>query len=711
MHNSVSVSNCIRLLLACCFLAWETGACAQQERILPLAQYERVVILPSDEENKADVRWADYFYRQASNRADKQVKVSAEKTGMSGELTIDVHLLPSETEGYSVDVKKDRISLTASSEQTMLWMVYQCLACMAQSDNRWNAADLEPPLMELVTSKRTFDFQYRSIYSPSLSDPDRVAITDNRHVDYHWGLWGHNLRKVFGGKIPEEAQAVVDGKRTTDQFCFSSEVLADALESYISDSYGEGHGKNTAWFAIMPNDNAHVCMCDRCRQQGNQPNSATPAVTGLLRRLASRFPGHEFYTSAYATTVAPPRQKLPANAGVIISAINLPLQPAAPSGKASEEWRSRLLEWKKVTEHVIVWDYMRNFDDYLTPFPCLGSIRSRLQWFKELGVAGVFYNGSGDDYASFDDVQTYVISSMLKDTDIEPEPYVRSYLHHFYPVCGKLMADYYCTLEKRVKERGCRLEWYEGIGFAAGSYLDPEEFRAFYDTLDRESKKAGEEERARLNKLLTALNFTRLELLRLETDRTEDASTCLELLEGYRLLPGLTVYKEANGRLDDYLEEWNNRLLHAGQKTSGRRVKIAVSEQTEVPDASRPLPMLTDDCHGFAHDYHTHWYISPQKQLRLQLAAPSLRHGKLVLTFLHAPVWKIGQPSAVEVYSKEALLARWKDDGKEPAGFSVTKVEIDVDGDIAGRPLEIRITGGNQPKIACDEIEWYEKDN
>ena len=130
-------------------------------------------------------------------------------------------------------------------------------------------------------------FEYRGIYSPSNADPELMPVTASHHVDYDWGLWGHNLRRVFPGGVPEEALAWVDGQRDENQFCFSSELLFKAVEAYVTDNYGETGGVR---FAIMPNDNGAVCACKACTAAGNTRKVATPSVSRFIRRLAARFP-------------------------------------------------------------------------------------------------------------------------------------------------------------------------------------------------------------------------------------------------------------------------------------------------------------------------------------------------------------------------------------------------------------------------------------
>lgn len=707
MRNSFLVSKFVRLL--CLIVVWGCSVTIYGCRPAGgFGSYKEFAILPLQEEQKADSKWASYLWRQSASRVTDKSCLT-EEAKPDGQFRVYVHIDPSLHADYAVRTEGGKTILTAPTEENMLWLVYQWIARMAEEDTRWQANDLEPAIIGLNDGARSFDFVYRSIYSPSMANPDVQAITANRHVDYHWGLWGHNLRKVFGNdkNIPEAVQAFVAGKRIPTQWCFSSDVLYKAIESYILENYGDGTKAVPSLFAILPDDNHEVCQCDFCQKAGNTSANATPAVTSLLRRLAVRFPAHSFYTSAYATTVTPPATSLPENVGVILSAIDLPLSFATTQGKAYQEWTNLVTRWQKVTQRILVWDYMRNFDDYLTPYPCLGSIQNRLRTYKRLGIWGVFFNGSGDDYSTFDDMQSFVLSSLLKNTELDLPQLVKRYFRRFYPQSGDLLAAYYLSLEELVRNRRATLEWYGGISDAVNAYLSVGEFRQFYTALDRLSKTAGEEERRRLNQLLTALNFTQLELLRSGKNASLQASEFLDLLKGYKSFPNWSRYKEANGWLDEYVAEWQRIRFHAPQK--GNRLSDQAVFMLSL-DGSRtaPVPAWTDGYYGFPQDYHLHWVITSQKEWQLVIPkGQSQRSGRMVLSFLHAPAWKIGSPSEVKVFQGEKLLGSWKA-SSAPDDFSIVKAVVNTKAAGLQGDIKIIITSGHLKKMACDEIEWYE---
>ena len=279
-------------------------------------------ILAADED-ATDTKWAEYLRSQLEHRG-----VSSEKE-LKNTLEIIVDLNPSLEEDYSLLRTKNRLTLKAKDQSSMLWILYQFISWLAQYDSRVDASDLPPALLDMNQSNQgTFMFAYRGIYSPTNCNPDFMAVNASHNVDYDWGLWGHNMKKVLDKTENESIYAWHNGKRDHQQFCFSSDLLYQRLLSFIIDNYGEGSEKKEipkTRFCIMPEDNSIVCLCDQCRQAGNSPSSATPAVTKMLERIATRFPNHLFFTTAYLTTEIPSSKHLPENSGVLISAIDMPL--------------------------------------------------------------------------------------------------------------------------------------------------------------------------------------------------------------------------------------------------------------------------------------------------------------------------------------------------------------------------------------------------
>lgn len=692
-------------------LGMTTAACSAESGVRTFPAYSEYTILPADKKDAKDVKWADYLKRHWQKRSVDKDCVYMGKAADESQLQILVDFDPLLDEDFAVKTRKDEICLTARSVESMLYVLYQFMSAASAEDARFASTDLPPAAFSCkIDTAGTFAFEYRGIYSPANGDADLMPILGTHNVDFDWGLWGHNLRKVFTDGIPTDAKALVDGSRSDEQFCFSSEALYKAYTDFVMDNYGEGNADETVRFAVMPNDNGEVCQCKACRAAGNTESSATPAVSKLVERLAKRFPRHQFFTSSYSTTTTPPAHVFPDNVGVLVSAMSLPLSTKALDGDAGKALEKTIEAWQKVSKHIYVWDYMRNFDDYLTPYPCLHHLQERLRFFRDLGVAGVFYNGSGYDYASFDDMQTYVLARLLVSPDADVDGCVSAYFNKFYPLTSEVLTPYYNELEENAD--GKTLPTYSGIGGMVSAGIDGESFETFWKKLDNVSKRTDVDERRRLNKLLTALNFTRLELLRLQSTPVSQGVVRqrLQLLAGRSAFKNLTDYREANGDLDEYAKQWETSFPWKsveGNVLKGKKLTALSS----VGDETNDVVTLTNGKQGFTTDYHTEWVVTPST-LSLQVGGTEVVSStmRFSLSFLVAPVWHIFAPSAVELWQDGKCVgkAAFSDNSAQP----MTRVEKNVTGSSlrVGTPLEIKVLQAERKgrvTLACDEIEAF----
>ena len=376
---------------------------------------------------------------------------------------------------------------------------------------------------------------------------------------------------------------------------------------------------------------------------------------------------------------------------------------SARAAKAKDRFGQTIQMWQRSTDRVYVWDYMRNFDDYLTPYPCLHALQSRLRYYQQLGIRGVFFNGSGYDYASFDDVQTYVLAQLLLNPEADVDAGIHAYLGATYPVTGQLLEGYYTSLEAAAA--GHVLPWYGGMADAVAAGVDPTALNRFATQLEVASKKADVPERKKINELLTALAYPRLEALRQKAERPADATVAqlTSLLAAHTAFKDMANYREAQGDIDSYLSQW--RLSYPWLGNSGRRPLLGL-RCLEGGAGGQSVKVLGDGRQGFTTDYHTGWYITGAPQLCLLGQGFQRTSVQLSLSFLYAPVWHIYLPSEVSVWQDDTCCGRATvpvaTDGR-------ARVTLPATGLVPLKPIEIRIRQNDQAKgrvtLACDEIE------
>jgi len=671
-------------------------------------EYQTYWIQPDDSNSEDDVKWADYMYEHFKNRvADtKLVSPRNEKPHVTPTLKIKVGTDPAMSHEYSIDVSYDQVTIKGRRRSSTIWLMYQFMAAVAEADERVSDDGLYPPIVKIEKTRGDFAFEYRGFYAPSNMDLDLMPIRASHNIDTDWGLWGHNLRKCFEGEIPLEAQALVDGVRTPKQLCFSSEKLYKAVERYIAENYGE-EPDLAAKFMITPDDNDLVCMCPECKERGNTAYDASPAVTALAKHLAHRFPYHEIFITSYSTTKSIPTYRLPDNMGIMVSSIDFPLTGHQDQLNGFEAIINRC---KKATDIVYVWEYGRNFDDYLTPFPCYAIMAERLKFYRDHGVRGIFINGSGYDYSTFSIMRSYIFSALMINPDAPVSELMSKFLKMYYTTTHDIIFNYYDHMEQLAQHAPQGLKFYGGIQDATNSYLIPEEFEEFYKKLsDRVHTTEGEERRL-LNRLLTGLSFTRLELMRC-SDKMYNKSITAEpiaTLRDHAAYENMKNYREAYGDIDAYLHLWDKldqiKPFATSNLLKGRRLYV----YSDLDNDSDNPSDLTDGLVGFPTDYHTNWLIISKRVLDVEIPADLAKPGrKLTVSTLHAPRWRIAAPSAIKLKIGGNVIASTPVEVPEiePGTTARAMTSIIIPPAATSGKLHLRIeVSANYPKFAVDEI-------
>lgn len=713
MHKSISHSDKLCPLLAgmiciCCLLS----GCRMQARTEMFPSKEGYLITIGEDPTDRDTRWAKYLYEHLKKRANDDEMVAfgvSEKEMWHVIIQID----PTAQEGFRISRKGADIKLTASDDRHMLWLQYQLIKKISKEDPRIDGSDLPPALLNLTDTCGTFAFDYQSIYSPAGLNCDYTGVMGLNNFDDSWGIWGHNLRKVLGDNT-DKVYATIHGKTDDSQLCFSSPEMYTQIEDYIVNNFGE---KGNSRFVIAPDDNPYACTCASCTALGNSEKNATPAVTELVLRLAQRFPKHFFFTTSYLSTQQATDKQLPANAGVMVSAIDFPLRRIDNKDAQEKKFAQQLENWKKVTKNIYIWDYINNFDDYLTPFPILKIAQQRLQFFKKNGASGIFFNGSGYSYSSFDEMRTFVLSALLINPEQVVDDLIRNYLNQEYPVSKKWLSDYYIDLENSAQS-GKKLGLYAGIRESEGTYLNPEKFIKFYDEMGHFVSDAKGKERKKLHEVQTALSFTRLEMGRdhsydtygyakrngKEIQTVPQARKWVTQLKEHKAFSGMEYYNESANEIDYYIKEWEQYILASDIK---KDLFLGITPSSTPKTNKNSLKRLTDGTHGLPDNYHCGWIIFPQEECTIDLPVKGINEsGTVYISFLNLPRHRIYAPQQIEVSRDGASYKKINlspDDYVEKGEMVKAVVPVDLNGT---ELLSIKITGTKKPgaQIGMDEI-------
>lgn len=541
-------------------------------------------------------------------------------------------------------------------------------------------------------------FEYREVYLPETMEENARKFGLN-NVEEDWGIWGHNLGQVLPEKPSLSVYAKKDGNSVKEQYCFMSDHLFDYICEYIDRKYDEDE---TVRFAILPNDNGIVCLCSKCVEEGNTKNNASPAVFNMIARLAERYPNHIFFTSHYYTTKGLPKDTMPSNTGVLISAMDYPFS----GGPTSQEqaFLQTLAEWKGKNDRVYIWDYVNNFDDYFTPYPVFSIMQSRLKQYEEYGVKGVFLNGSGADYSTFSDLKSQVLATMTANPDMDWKNYLRELAQSRYPVTGKLIADFMIAQEDFVTSKAQPLPLYDGVAKARQTYLPEKEFKEFHDSLRELRAQTKGDERKDIDKLLGALAMTRLELNRIDGNLVGNRNYIDDLKSASK---DIKYYNESSWSIENFLSDYMFMLNHAQEVQGKNKLKGATLQAlTGLDPDYRDLSILTDGMLALPSNYHDGNLLNTPAEA-LQIGVPRVPGMKKLRVWLtYNPPYKYNLPRLVRLLAGGVTVGNKVPD--YPADNSGhTYVDFDIPSNRTGSLVVCIFKEPGSHSISVEEIEGF----
>ena len=714
----------MKMILLQTMLLFLFASCGTSHNEDQAIAYDYYVIKKTSEENSV---FASYLFNHLSKRTKEGIVFKEGTPGIPSNKSkiqfIEVAVDEKLNTDYEIIKKENVLTLKANSKKNLYWLYYQYLQALSENDSKINGEDLPPAIISFKDSKKgKFAFTYREPYLQANLEEDYDVIINTNNVEKDWGIWGHQLFNLVNKKPKDQYYSVVNGALNKNQLCFSNPELYSFLKLYIIENFGNKVNDHQN-FVISPADNNLVCTCATCSKLGNVNGESSPSVLALLNKLAVEFPSHQFFTIDYLSVKTPPKIAMPKNAGIIISSIDIPRKVNLDYNNGYvKEFQSKVEKWHTVCSTVYIWDYISNFDDYLTPFPTLNVCKNNFTFYKKLNVTGIFANGAGYDYSTFNAVHTYVIAALMQDPSLDISHLVNKYCTYYYGKSGKVIADYILNLEKEMHTKNIKLDLYNGVKKMTGTYLDKSEFFDFYKATDEFKNIKNEQVSARIKQIYTGLTYTALQIQLInkydenfgfasvknnEIKVNENFKSRYQLLSDNFKADDIFTTRETEGTISNYLKDIKINIIDASLKSNilnQKNLKVSSTLDEDYTDAS----LLTDGIPGLITDYHTGWLIVSATDLSLDLNLENpvgLFHFKF--NFLLDERLKMRAPEKIEIIINNKITetitpVKNKSDSAERLSLGTTVNLASNDN------IKIKIYRDNHfKKFSCDEIYLY----
>lgn len=412
-------------------------------------------------------------------------------------------------DGYRLEIKPEGIYIVGKTDDAARNGVYDFLEthleCMYVSPE--NTYVPLCPTVKLALEEKTVNptitwrkvYQYESVqngwYERLKMNGTIVKEGENSIELYNeWGTWCHSSfefvppEKYFD-EHPEyyakflgkrRYQFNVLGRTFPTHLCYTNEEVYQIAEAELVKRI-EANPEVKFWdFSIMDTYFA-TCRCKECKKFNKEAGSEMGTLLAFLNRLADAI--RDDYPDVYLSTLAYQRVKNPPKnmkcaPNLCINVCAFPGTQSYPYSteggiKASREFAERVVEWGKICDNILVWDYVVNFTHLKLPFPNFEFQKENLEFYLENNIRFVFHQGSREPMDENAEMRTYLLSRQLWDKDVNLLALAKKHVAVVYGDAAGLVEEYMDLQNSAMIESGVDLSLYDNPKKHKNGYLAP----------------------------------------------------------------------------------------------------------------------------------------------------------------------------------------------------------------------------------------------
>ena len=495
-----------RFCLIILTIAIITGVQAQQYILVKKGKPKCSIVIPENPsaiEVQSAMVLQDYIHRISG----AQIQIHSDSVSSKGyEILIGdvnredlkkVQMDELKENGFLIRSSEKNLVIAGGSEKGLLYGVYsfleKYLGCRKYSSLYTFLPELKTIAIGPVNDLQLPSFAYRENFYRDGTDPE---YQEWHKLDSHgergdnlskWGSWVHTfeglLSPVEYGESHPEFFSYYDGERHAgtvpswdgksvqpeSQLCLSNpdvlEVVCRNLQTQID------RNPKALYWSVSQNDNVNYCRCPECMATDEKYSSFAPgtkwygthanslyspigsgSVIQFINKVAERFPDKIISTLAYQYTRVPPKDIMPAkNVNIMLCNIESPRNVPIQVGDTA--FSSDLEGWGKLTDNIIVWDYVIQFSNLISPFPNLHTLKPNIQFFHKNRVSALFEQGNREIGGEFAELRGYIISKLMWDQSTDVDLLMNDFLNGYYGEASDEIKEYIDILHKNKMEQ------------------------------------------------------------------------------------------------------------------------------------------------------------------------------------------------------------------------------------------------------------------
>ena len=547
------------------------------------------------------------------------------EVGASRDPGLDVAALG--RDGFRIKTLNRGLCLTANSDRGIRNAVYTFLETYLGCRKYSPAVTVVPKRVGITlpeiddTQVPAITFRMQNFHDPAYDAWHKLDSNED------FGLFVHTFRLL----VPPEKHfaehpeyfSMLKGRRTPDgQLCLTNPEVFRVVVEELRTRMREKPAAD--FWSVSQNDTYVPCECDACRAIDSREGSPSGSLLAFVNRVADEFPDKRISTLAYQYSRSAPEHMRPRpNVNIMLCSIECNRSRPIAEDPGSASFVRDVHAWSRLTGDILLWDYVIQFRNLVSPFPNLRVLQPNIQFFVESGITSIFEQGLGELHGEFAELRGYLIAKLLWNPYADADSLMTDFLEGFYGNAAPHLRGYIDTMHDALEASGEPLDIYGYPWPSRDGYLSParmEAYRALFD--QAEAAVAGDPELLlRVQAARLPLQFAELEQAKV-LGAAEGGAFVADAAGGLAVRPGLEALLETfvercrragiprlweHGTSPDEYHAATRRYLDESVMPHLARLRPVTLARPASPkyhdgDASA----LTDGIKGW-DDYHMHW--------------------------------------------------------------------------------------------------------
>jgi len=645
----------------------------------------RIVIpsTPTEHELKASSILQDYLIQITgavlpvieADKARSRHEIVLGQNDRIDELGLPINFNELQQDGFVIQTDSLRLIIAGGSGKGTIYGIYtfleKYLGCRMYTAKVKVIPQQEELVLGQIMDKQVPPIRFRSTHYRGTWDAEYVDWHKLSHDEHgertDWGMWVHTFNAlvppdVYFASHPEY-YSLVNGQRLPTQLCLTNpdvlKITIQNLRKMIARNPG------ALYWSVSQNDNRRYCTCDNCQTIDDREGSPSGSIIQFVNQVADQFPNKIISTLAYEYGRKAPKNLRPKeNVNIMLCSIEAYRHLPITQDTASADFVRDVQDWGKIAKDIIVWDYVIQFSNLISPFPNLRVLQPNLQFFVENGVTAMFEQGNREVGGEFAELRSYMISKFMWDPYLNADTVMNDFLNGFYGKAGKKIREYIDVMHEAQATAGQPLRIFGNPNEEEESFLTPdliEQYKQIFDEAEILVADSAELlERVRIAR--QPLNFAIMEQAKKHytgdqgvfhkvNGKWESRTEIRSMIEPFTDLcirQGVTRVKEWCTSPEEYRSA-SFRILSLGMNEHlayGKKPIIISPDSTRIGRGA--ASMLTDGKRG-GHEYDYNWFGTSGANLEVIIDLEEIKTVRRIESgYYHFAYWRTIVPERVE---------------------------------------------------------------